>query len=303
MGLALLSAVMSSLYDPMGALIEDGAFSFYLFGAFSYLGAFLIDGLVFLITYIRIKKGKRENDLLQGKAEWGIAIASGLFSVLANCLLLLALMMAPASQVALFSNAEIMCTSILAFFIFKEAIAWYGWAGIGLIISGVVILSLDFSSGTGITFSYASLLALGASLCWAFENNLTRLISNRNSAQIAAIKCSFGTTIEFIIAYSLGAGISHVYQPFAAMGVGSIAFGISLLFYLQAQRRIGAVKTSAFFVSAPFLGSILSLLIIHESPAWNFYLAFSLILLGQAIIAFFSLRDEKKRALKTKAPD
>lgn len=292
--LALFSAMCSSIYDPLGSLISNESFSLYFFGAFAYFGGLLVALISFFLILIKNRESKDHN-FLKGKKEWGIAFLSALFSVGANLLLLLALKIAPASQVALFSNVEIVCTSLLAFLFFKEAIEWFNWTGIALIFSGVIILSLSSSTSGAISFSPASLLALGAAFCWGMENNLTRLISHRNSAQTIIIKCSIGSILEFIIAFSLGGSLTNVAQPFEAIGVGIIAFGISLLCYIHAQRRIGASKTSAFYASSPFLGSIISLLIYHEVPSWAFYLAFCLILCGQAFIAFFTLKKERNK--------
>lgn len=293
--LALFSAICSSIYDPLGSLISNGSFSLYLFGAFAYLGGLVISLSSFIFSLIK-ERGKDHPNFLKGKKEWGIAVLSAFFSIGANIMLLYALKIAPASQVALFSNVEIICTSLLAFFFFKEAIEWFNWVGIGFILSGVLVLSLlSSSAGGSISFSPASLLALGAAACWGMENNLTRLISHKSSAQITMVKCSIGSTFEFILAFSLGGRISSLSAPFAALGVGAVAFGVSLLCYISAQSRIGASKTSAFYASAPFLGSILSLIIYQEIPTWYFYLAFSLILLGQAFIAFFTLRKERQK--------
>lgn len=292
--LALFSAVCSSIYDPLGTLICQGSFSLYFFGAFAYLGGLVISLISFAITLIK-DRGQKKDDFLQGKKEWGIAFLSALFSIGANLFLLFALKIAPSSQVALFSNVEIVCTSLLAFFFFKEAIEWFNWTGIGFIFAGVIVLSLSGSSSGSINFSPASLLALGAAACWGMENNLTRLISHRNCSQIIMVKCSLGTVLELVIAFSIGEKITNVNEPLSALGVGAVTFGISLLCYIQAQRRIGASKTSAFYASAPFLASIISLLIYHETPVWNFYVAFSLILIGQAFIAFFTIRKERKK--------
>ncbi len=43
-----------------------------------------------------------------------------------------------------------------------------------------------------------------------------------------------------------------------ALVLGFVAYGLSIYFYVRAQRDLGAAKTSAFYAAAPFIGVILS---------------------------------------------
>ena len=52
----------------------------------------------------------------------------------------------------------------------------------------------------------------------------------------------------------------------------------------MAQKDLGAAKTSAYYSVAPFLGVAFSMLFIGEQPAWQFYIALSIMIVSTAIM-------------------
>ena len=84
------------------------------------------------------------------------------------------------------------------------------------------------------------------------------------------------------IAIGLLAGerLSSAWSVFAVLGVGLVAYGLSIFFYVYAQRRLGAARTSAYYAVAPFIGVLLSLLLFREWPHFTFWIALVLMGLG-----------------------
>ena len=72
--------------------------------------------------------------------------------------------------------------------------------------------------------------------------------------------------------------------------LGFIAYGLSIYFYVYAQRDLGAAKTSAYYAVAPFIGVLLSLIIFREIPGIMFFIALAIMILGTWLIN----RDCKK---------
>ena len=72
---------------------------------------------------------------------------------------------------------------------------------------------------------------------------------------------------------------SSLYILYALL-LGFVAYGLSIFFYVTAQRELGAAKTSAFYAFAPFVGAFLSLLIFLKLPPIHFYIALILMALG-----------------------
>ena len=55
---------------------------------------------------------------------------------------------------------------------------------------------------------------------------------------------------------------------------------MTLCKYTYAQRVIGVARTSAYYAIAPFIGAVLSMLVLRERPDWIFFIALALMLVG-----------------------
>ena len=64
------------------------------------------------------------------------------------------------------------------------------------------------------------------------------------------------------------------------LAVGFVAYGLSIYFYVYAQRLLGAARTSAYYAVSPFIGALLSLLIFRERPGAAYLLALALMAVG-----------------------
>ena len=69
------------------------------------------------------------------------------------------------------------------------------------------------------------------------------------------------------------------------LGVGFVAYGLSIFFYVYAQRSLGAARTSAYYAVAPFIGTLLSLLIFGEIPPYTYFIALALMVVGAYLCA------------------
>ena len=65
-----------------------------------------------------------------------------------------------------------------------------------------------------------------------------------------------------------------------ALALGFVAYGLSIRFYIYAQRGLGAAKTSAYYALAPFLGAGLSLVLFRQRPQPYFWAALLLMAVG-----------------------
>ena len=65
-----------------------------------------------------------------------------------------------------------------------------------------------------------------------------------------------------------------------ALLLGFVAYGLSILFYIYAQRSLGAAKTSAYYAVAPFIGVALSLALFREIPSGWFIAALIVMIAG-----------------------
>lgn len=64
------------------------------------------------------------------------------------------------------------------------------------------------------------------------------------------------------------------------MVVGFFAFGLSIYFYIYAQRDLGAARTSTYYATSPFIGVIISWIIFRDEITGSFLIALAIMLVG-----------------------
>lgn len=260
---------------------------------FLYVGA----GLgMFVIALIRKLRKKEIAEAKLTKSELPFTIAMILLDIAAPVCLLFGLKTTSSANASLLNNFEIVATAIIALMVFKEKISIRLWFGIGFVTLSCLFLSVeDFSS---FQFSYGSLFILLACVCWGFENNCTRKISSKDPLQIVLLKGIFSGLGSIIIGIIIGERMSVLWSVFAVLLVGFVAYGLSIFFYVYAQRLLGAARTSAYYAIAPFIGTILSLIIFQELPSYTYFIALGLMIVGAWLCSkdepVFKRKDKKK---------
>ncbi len=169
-----------------------------------------------------------------------------------------------AANAALLNSFEIVATSLVALLLFKETISKRLWLAIVLVTVSSAILSIAGESS--FRSSYGSAFVLLACVSWGFENNCTRMLSSNDPIEIVIIKGIGSGLGSLITAFVLGEETPGIVFLCTALLLGFTAYGLSIYFYICAQRDLGAAKTSAYYAVAPFIGSGLSPLIFGEKP-------------------------------------
>ena len=272
--LAVLAAALYAINSPLSKILLDYMPSTLMAG-FLYVGAGLGMGVIALVRKAR-KKEKTEAKIT--KAELPATIAMILLDIAAPICLLIGLKSTSAANAALINNFEIVATAVIALMIFKEKISKRLWLGILFVTASCALLS--FEGVTSLKFSYGSLFIVLAAVCWGFENNCTRKISSQDPLQIVLLKGVFSGLGSIIIGFCIGERITYPWSVPAVLGVGFVAYGLSIFFYVYAQRMLGAARTSAYYAIAPFIGTLLSLVIFRTLPHWSFFIALAIMAVG-----------------------
>ena len=281
---ALLAAVLYAINSPFSKLLLD-KIPAKMMAAFLYLGAGI--GL-FIVGMIQRATGRREKELPLTKKELPYTVGMVVLDIAAPIFLMIGLTMTTAANASLLNNFEIVATSIIALVIFKETISKRLWLAIVLVTVSSIILS--FEDMSSLSFSLGSIFVLLACVCWGFENNCTRMLSSKNPLEIVVIK-GFGSGIgSLVIAFVTGESLPSLIFVFCALLLGFVAYGLSIYFYIYAQRDLGAAKTSAYYAAAPFVGAGLSLLIFRELPSISYIVALVIMLAG----TYFASSDTSK---------
>ena len=270
--LAILAAGLYALNSPFSKLLLRFMPSTLMAG-FLYIGAGL--GMIFIFRRIAGRPGNEAP--LTGK-ELPYVIAMIVLDIAAPICLLLGLSMTTAANVSLLNNFEIVATAVIALAIFREAISPRLWLGILFVTASCALLSIDDLSS--LQFNSGSLFVLLACICWGIENNCTRKLSSKDPLQIVMIKGIFSGTGSVVIGLICGERAVHLGIIPVVLLLGFVAYGLSIYFYVYAQRILGAARTSAYYAVAPFIGVFLSLLIFREIPGILFVAALVLMIIG-----------------------
>ena len=272
--LAILAAGLYALNSPFSKLLLRFMPSTLMAG-FLYIGAGLGMSMIFIFRRIAGRPGNEAP--LTGK-ELPYVIAMIVLDIAAPICLLLGLSMTTAANVSLLNNFEIVATAVIALAIFREAIFPRLWLGILFVTASCALLSIDDISS--LQFNSGSLFVLLACICWGIENNCTRKLSSKDPLQIVMIKGIFSGTGSVVIGLICGERTVHLGIIPVVLLLGFVAYGLSIYFYVYAQRILGAARTSAYYAVAPFIGVFLSLLIFREIPGILFVAALVLMIIG-----------------------
>lgn len=272
--LAVLAAALYAVNAPFSKLLLSVMPSTLMAG-FLYWGAGLGMGILFLI-----RKGLHLNgaESRLTKAELPYTIAMIVLDIAAPIFLLFGLNLTSAANASLLNNFEIVATALIALAVFREKISFRLWLGIGFVTAACAVLSLE--PGQQYTLSYGSVFILLACVCWGIENNCTRKISSKDPLQIVLLKGIFSGTGSIVIGLLLGERIGVWWSIPAVLGVGLVAYGLSIYCYVYAQRSLGAARTSAYYAIAPFIGTALSLVIFWQLPPATYFVALALMIVG-----------------------
>lgn len=277
-GSAILAAALYAVNIPLSKLLlhHIGAV---MMAAFLYLGAGI--GLAgYGAVEKRIRKAKKEEKLTRKELPYTIGMV--VLDIAAPILLMFGIAETNSANVSLLNNFEIAATSVIAWIVFREIISKRLWSAIVLVTAASILLS--FEGNGAFAFNRGSLFVLGACVCWGFENNCTRMISNKSSVEIVVIKGCFSGLGSLVTALTIGEEIPNLKWMAAALLLGFVAYGLSINFYIMAQKELGAAKTSAYYSIAPFLGAAFSMVLLGERPGLSFYAAFLLMAAGTVLI-------------------
>jgi drug/metabolite transporter (DMT)-like permease len=271
----LLAAALFGASTPFAKLLL-GQTQPLLLAALLYFGSGV--GLsVWLILRSFKPEASREAGLKRNDLPWlGSAILFG--GIIGPVLLLIGLKLTPASSASLLLNLEGVFTATIAWFIFKENFDLRIALGMVAIIAGGLVLSWAGRPQVGIP--WGPIFVAGACLCWAIDNNLTRNVSAGDPIQIAAAKGLVAGTVNLIIAFALGASLPHVTAITEAALLGFLSYGVSLVLFVLALRRIGTARTGAYFSVAPFAGALLAIVLLKDQVTLALAVAAGFMLIG-----------------------
>lgn len=272
----ILSAALFGISPPASKLLVADISPVALAGLL-YMGAFL--GLMAL----RLVQGGGREEAALTRSELPYlagAILSG--GVIAPILLMTGIVSVTGVASSLLLNLEGVATALIAFLVFSEAVGRRTWAAVVLMTAAGVMLA--FEAGGGETSGLGGALIVLAMIFWGLDNNLTSKIASTGAHRIAMLKGLVAGTTSLSIAILLGQAPPVGAGMLAALLLGSLSYGASLVLFILALGDLGPARAGAFFALGPFIGALVSIPLLGEVPDLMILPAGALMALGAHLL-------------------
>lgn len=211
-------------------------------------------------------------------------------------LVLLALRQAPAASIALWLNLEAAATATLGVLVFGEHVGWRSWLAVAFTIAGGALLAAPSDAGA---WTAAALVA-AACVCWGVDNHLTSIIDGFTPPQVTLVK-GLAAAATNVTAGLFLEGIPSARTIAAALVLGALAYGASVVLYVRGAHALGATRAQLVFATAPFWGATGAWLLLREP--FSAAQAGAGALMALAIVAFATDRHEHRHAHAAESHD
>jgi drug/metabolite transporter (DMT)-like permease len=244
--LALLAAVLFGLSTPMVQSLGKGLGAFTT-AALLYAGAAAVACLLRQPT--TQEAGIQFND-------WPRLLAmAATGAVIGPAALAWGLQHTSGSSASLLLTLEAVFTALLAWRWYGETLDNRVILALVLLLCGGVILVAE--QGTLGQVQLLGLLAVMlATVAWGVDNTLSRGVADRDPGQVILIKATLGMLCTAALATAFKEPLPRATNALGLVAVGASGYGLSLRFYLLAQRTFGAARTGSVFAFAPFIGAL-----------------------------------------------
>lgn len=256
---ALLAAVLFGVSTPLVQRFGAGIGSFST-AALLYAGAALVGALLRrpIDREARVQRGDVTRLLLMalfGAVVGPVALAWGLQRT-------------SGTSASLMLTLEAVFTAVLARFWYQETLDRRVTLAISLLTLGGMALVFDRAE-SGATPTLGLLAVVLATAAWGVDNTLSRAVAERDPGQVVMVKGVLGACATTLLALALDEPTPGPWPALALLAVGATGYGLSLRFYLLAQRAFGAARTGSVFAFAPFVGASLAFILGERSgSAW-----------------------------------
>lgn len=269
---ALLAAVAFGATTPLIAHAGAGAGPWAV-AALLYLGAALAAAPA-------VRSPSRERRI--GRPDVARIVAAGIIGAMfAPAALVWGLQRTGALSASLALTLESVFTVAIAAAIFHEYIGRRVALAAILIALGAAELALTPHGGT---FGPLGLLAVAAAtLLWAVDNALTGTVADADPSTVVLAKSTVGAVGSAAIAFATEARWPATDDMLTLALIGAIGYGVSLRWYLLAQRTFGIARTASVFAAAPFVGALLSIMLGERTTGWTIPVAAACIAAGVAL--------------------
>jgi len=271
--LALLAAALFGVSTPLVQQLGVGLGPFTT-AALLYAGAAVVGALL---------RQRVEQEARVLRSDWRRLLAVAVFgAVIGPAAMAWGLQRTSGTGASLMLTLEALFTAVLAWRLYGETMDRRVWAAMLMLLAGGVLLVVDQGlSGGGQLLGLMAVLV--ATAAWGMDNTLSRALAERDPGQVVLIKAALGSTATLCLALLAGEPLPGLWPVLGLLAVGATGYGLSLRFYLLAQRAFGAARTGSVFAFAPFIGAFLAFALGDRSAGWGMAAGGLLMLLGVVV--------------------
>lgn len=245
---ALAAAVLFGVSTPLVQRFGAGIGSFST-AALLYAGAALVGAML---------RRPVQREARVERADWSRLLLMALFGAgVGPVALAWGLQHTSGTSASLMLTLEAVFTAMLARLWYSEALDRRVTLALSLLTLGGMLLVID-SAQAGTSQMFGLLAVAAATAAWGVDNTLSRALASRDPGQVVLFKGAIGAIATASLAALFGEPLPRIWPAFALLVVGATGYGLSLRFYLLAQRAFGAARTGSVFAFAPFVGALLA---------------------------------------------
>jgi drug/metabolite transporter (DMT)-like permease len=244
--LALLAAALFGISTPLVQRFGEG------------LGAFTTASLLYagasIVGALSRSGAQREARVVRRDLPRLLVIA--LFgAVVGPVALVWGLQRTSATSASLMLALEALFTAVLAWRLYHETMDRRIRAAMLLLLAGGMVLVLDRGSAGDHAQFWGLVAVIVATAAWGLDNTLSRVLAERDPSQVVMLKGALGASATALLAWAFDDPLPGWSSALGLLAVGATGYGLSLRFYLLAQRAFGAARTGSVFAFAPFIGA------------------------------------------------
>jgi drug/metabolite transporter (DMT)-like permease len=254
-----MSPIVSGALFAIASALAFGATA-PLIGHFgAHLGPWTTAALLYigaaLATRPSIQPASRERGITPAALR-RIAVCGILGAMLAPAALAWGIAHTGALSASLALSMESAFTIAIAAVVFREHTGARIIVAAALITLGAVVLLTVHGGGQAAAAGVAAVLV--ATLLWAIDNAITGTLSDTDPSAIVVVKSTIGVLASVAAALIAREPLPSAFSGVALIATGAVGYGVSLRWYLLAQRQFGVARTASLFAIAPFFGAALA---------------------------------------------
>ncbi len=202
--------------------------------------------------------------------------------VVGPILLVLGLARLSGASSSLLLNLEAPFTIALAVVVLREHLAPRELWGAVLVILGAA--ALTWAPGALAASPAGAACVAGACGAWAVDNTVSQRLAIRDPVAVARAKTLAAGVFNVALGLTLGEPLPSGGHLAGALLTGALGYGVSIVLHLLAVRALGAARQAAYFATAPFIGAVVAVPMLHDRLAPAQLAAGALMALGVGLI-------------------